>query len=341
MSGLVQYASSEDEDEIRPDKPAKVRCWCALHQEGFREPGNSYEPPSISILSSSLGPAAGPSLVDARRDDSPSPSESTGGSPYAFERQRIHDLTMPTVPNFSIPDSPSPPARGSEAAARLAGTTKKFERFLEMKKQGIHFNDRLQNSSSLRNPSLLPKLMEFAGIELADSHRSTLPQELGVPVVWPAECYVEYLVKRNEKGEKKRLSERQQVAFVPATVKAAESSAADEGCGLATQSRRLGCRRCTCHVTRALNIADVLAPHLVRTAEPRVENVFAGMIGRKRGRLPAASHDNEKVPGAAFRKRASYDNRTPSITPSHPDPTYPATPSSQPSNWCLCSRQRD
>lgn len=123
---------------------------------------------------------------------------------------------MPTVPNFDIPDSPRPPERNSEEAAVLAATTKKFDRFLELKKQGVHFNERLQNSSSLRNPSLLPKLMEFAGISKEDSYRSSLPEEVAVAVKWPEECYIEGLIRQNERREKKRVAERDKVDFVPA-----------------------------------------------------------------------------------------------------------------------------
>lgn len=134
---------------------------------------------------------------------------------------------MPTVPNFNIPESPPPPDQNSEDAAQLAATTRKFERFLELKKQGIHFNDRLQKSSSLRNPSLLPKLMAFAGIEPEESYASTLPPELAVPGHWPEECYVENLVRWNEKREKRKLVEREKVDFVPAKIRVASVDRTD------------------------------------------------------------------------------------------------------------------
>lgn len=131
---------------------------------------------------------------------------------------------MPTVPNFDIPDSPPPPPPNSEEDAALAATTKKIERFLELKKQGIHFNERLQNSSSLRNPSLLPKLMEFAGISREDSHATSLPESLAVPVKWPEDCYIESLLRQNEKKQKKRLADREKLDFVPASKSAQSSS---------------------------------------------------------------------------------------------------------------------
>ena len=127
---------------------------------------------------------------------------------------------MPPTPNFSIPDAPPPPAQNSEEAAHLAAVTKQFERFLELKRQKIHFNERLQNSSSLRNPGLLPKLMVFAGIEdeITGSccYASVLPEGLGVPERWPEDCYVEGLVRGNERRERKRVAERERVDFVPA-----------------------------------------------------------------------------------------------------------------------------
>ena len=123
---------------------------------------------------------------------------------------------MPPVPNFDIPDAPSPPSQNSEEAATLATVAKQFERFLELKKQGVHFNERLQNSTSLRNPSLLPKLMAFAGIKEEECYESTLEGGLAVPARWPEDCYVESLVKQNERRERKRVAEREKVEFVPA-----------------------------------------------------------------------------------------------------------------------------
>jgi hypothetical protein len=131
---------------------------------------------------------------------------------------------MPTVPNFDIPESPPPLRTNSEEAATLAATTKKVERFLQLKIQGTHFNERLQSTSSLRNPSLLPKLMTFAGISKESSYASSLPEDLAVPVKGQEDFSVEQLLKQNERREKKRLAERDKVDFVSA--KSGGSSAA-------------------------------------------------------------------------------------------------------------------
>ncbi|CAK4013256.1 meiotically up-regulated gene 151 -like [Lecanosticta acicola] len=144
---------------------------------------------------------------------------------------------MPTVPNFDIPDSPPPPPRNSEKAAALAATTKKFEHFLDLKKQGIHFNERLQSSSSLRNPSLLPKLMDFAAISTLDSYKSALPEGIAVPSAWPDQSYAENLLRQNERNEKKRLAQRRELDFVPAS-KPAISSTADKSASGSNDARK-------------------------------------------------------------------------------------------------------
>jgi hypothetical protein len=173
------------------------------------------------------GPAAGPALAAPALE----PLADTSFDPYAFERQRLRELTMPTLPNFDIPDSPPPPTRNSEEAAVLAATTKKLERFIELKKQGVHFNDRLQNTTSLRNPSLLPKLMDFAGLTREDGYASSLSEQVAIPVKWPEECYIEALTQQNERREKKRLRDREQIDFVPA--KSGGSSASGTPAGSA------------------------------------------------------------------------------------------------------------
>jgi len=103
---------------------------------------------------------------------------------------------MPPVPNFEIPASPpgSPPA----------GSTKKFTQFLALKKQGVHFNERLANSSALRNPELVRKLMDFAGISQEEQYKSSLPEGLAVRTQFPEGAYVDELIKSHQKIAAKR-----------------------------------------------------------------------------------------------------------------------------------------
>ncbi|EKG14993.1 HCNGP-like protein [Macrophomina phaseolina MS6] len=121
---------------------------------------------------------------------------------------------MPPVANFDIPPSPpgSPPPK----------TTAQFAHFLEIKKKGIHFNERLENSSALRNPSLLHKLRGFAGIDDEAQYATTLPPEVAVPAKFPSWAYAEQLGKVQQEISKKREEEqkktqRDALEFVPAS----------------------------------------------------------------------------------------------------------------------------
>ncbi|KAK5132252.1 hypothetical protein LTR08_009240 [Meristemomyces frigidus] len=249
MSGLVGYGSSDDDDDnddLSAQRPAKkpklddarVQVTNADVNGHIKTPAQDEEQPAVAPLAEDtaskqsavepLGPTPGPSAAPSSLDQQPAGPALTASdpqlSPYTYERQRLRELTMPSVPNFDIPDSPPPPTTNSEEAATLAATSKKFERFLELKSQGVHFNERLQNSSSLRNPGLLPKLMAFAGINEEESYASTLPEGLAVPVKWGEGCYVESLLKQAERSEKKRLAERGKVDFVGAAKSAVTSA---------------------------------------------------------------------------------------------------------------------
>ncbi|SMR55447.1 unnamed protein product [Zymoseptoria tritici ST99CH_1A5] len=237
---LIDYGSSDDEDDIQPEKPskiAKIEATAPPAEEGTSEPQRPQ--PSVQdekpVSLDTSGPAPGPS-IPTQDTSAEFEGDTTPSSPYTYERNRLRELTMPTMPNFDIPDSPPPPPVNSEEAAVLAATTKKIERFLELKKKGVHFNERLQNSTSLRNPSLLPKLMQFADITREDSYRSSLPEGLGISVTWPEECYVEGLLRQNERKQKKKLAERDKVDFVPAVAKdeakaQVQSAASEAGSG--------------------------------------------------------------------------------------------------------------
>ena len=91
-------------------------------------------------------------------------------SPYSAQRALLRDLTLPTVPNYNI--SPSPPG------SPVASTSIKFKHFLDLKKQGVHFNEKLSKSSALKNPSLMQKLMEFSDIDEEAQYATTLPKHL-------------------------------------------------------------------------------------------------------------------------------------------------------------------
>ena len=99
---------------------------------------------------------------------------------------------------------------------------KKFEHFLELKKQGVHFNEKLAKSSALKNPSLLQKLMVSAGLDEEDQYNSTLPVKIWNPKGFPPWAYKEELAKSQQEITKKREEEssrvqRESIDFVSAT----------------------------------------------------------------------------------------------------------------------------
>jgi hypothetical protein len=168
------------------------------------------------------------------------------GSPYTSSRLMIQNMTLPTVPNLNIPPSPpgSPPRR----------STQKFAQFLELKKKGQHFNQRLENSSVVRDPNHSSKLMDFASvcsdktdtsallanlsqITEEDQYASTLPEGLGVPVTWPDWAYGDALNASQKKITKAKESERSRmprgsVDFVPARSGTSSGTGTPSGKGL-------------------------------------------------------------------------------------------------------------
>lgn len=135
-------------------------------------------------------------------------------SPYSANRALLRDLTLPSVPNLDIPPSPpgSPPP----------GANKKVEQFLELKKKGIHFNTKLDQSTALKNPSLMDKLMGFVEIEGRDQYATTLSADLWDPTAFPDTAFREALKRSREKISKEREAERTggtrtSVDFVPSS----------------------------------------------------------------------------------------------------------------------------
>lgn len=129
-----------------------------------------------------------------------SSAHSAPSSPYTIYRTTIRSLTLPTKPNLDILPSP--------LGSPTPGADQKFAHFLNLKKQGVHFNTKLASSSALKNPSLLPKLMDFAGLGSERQYTTTLPIELWDPAVFPTWAYKEELAEAQHGLSKKREEER-------------------------------------------------------------------------------------------------------------------------------------
>jgi len=172
------------------------------------------------------GPAIGPTmpadipmgelLEEEQESTPPSPK-----SPYSANRAQLRGLTLPLVPNYDIP--PSPP--GSPVASANA----KFKHFLELKKQGVHFNEKLAKSSAMKNPALMQKLMDFADITEAGQYATTLPKDIWDPSGFPVYAFKDELAKSQQKILKRKEEEqvkgqRAAIDFVPAAAVSSDNN---------------------------------------------------------------------------------------------------------------------
>lgn len=182
--------------------------------------------PAKPVISEPLnGPTQGPT-VSLPSQDEDLIDDVPPGSPYTSNRALIQNLTLPTVPNFDIP--PSPPGSPPQKA------TKKFAQFLELKKKGQHFNQRLEGSSVLRDPGHLRRLLDFAGINGEEQYASALSEEVGVPTAFPPWAYAEELKSSQKQILKAREHQkskvpREAVEFVSATKSGTSSGTGTPG----------------------------------------------------------------------------------------------------------------
>lgn len=202
-------------------------------------------------------------------------------------------MTLPPIPNLDIP--PSPP--GSPRPEM----DNKFAHFLELKKQGIHFNDKLARSSALKNPVLLQKLMDFAGLEEPDQYASTLPKEVWDPAGFPTWAYKEELVKSQQEMQKKMEEEkarmqRDSIEFVSATSSAQSSrGGTPASSGVARGLRVSAAERVMAGLDRE------------RTRSPLVSDGPTRGVGRRGGRAESYQRDSRarsRSPGLRKRSRS-------------------------------------
>ncbi|KAG6118726.1 hypothetical protein E4U13_008337 [Claviceps humidiphila] len=241
MAVLVAYASSDDEDanasqvsspKLSPGQESRVKS-SAPNQEASphtKPPTSSHLPQQeqeqqtptqpqsqsqeqATIGQLPLGPSLPPSdtnldsLPEPLPEPSPEPSPSLEAdptkppsSPYSSTRAIMHDLTLPSLPNLTIPSSPpgSPPP----------ATTKKFQQFLHLKRQGTHFNSKLESSTALRNPSLTDKLLSFVDVTGPAQYETTVSLDLYDPTSFPAYAHRDKLRKSREVLIKEREGEK-------------------------------------------------------------------------------------------------------------------------------------
>ncbi|KAL4808573.1 HCNGP-like protein-domain-containing protein [Aspergillus unguis] len=201
MLGLGNYeSSSEDEAEKQPSPNKKQELRPSQVEASQTQNDNSQQaslvqttPQQTTLDQEPSGPVLGPTHEENGVSDATDGQSSTS-------RLLIHDLTLPPVPNLDIP--PSPPGSPNPSA------NAKFAHFLNLKKQDVHFNDKLASSVSLKNPSLLKKMMEHAGIDEQAQYSNSLPSDLWDTSTLPSWGYKEELLKvqreLNAKAEERK-----------------------------------------------------------------------------------------------------------------------------------------
>jgi HCNGP-like protein len=132
----------------------------------------------------------------------------------------IRQATMPILPpimdDFGIP--PSPPGSPDPSLAA------KLENFRQLQTRGIHFNDRLSNNKSFRNPKLLDKLRGYVGID--DEYGTNLPPSTWNPHSFTKDQYFDIIAEKQRAAfealqERQRTEQRSAIEFTAATNKSA------------------------------------------------------------------------------------------------------------------------
>ena len=196
MSSLVAYESSSDDDEA-------PRAALTIAQASLEPIINGTDPKArSSVIAPAAGdqsdcdaPMVGPNMptehqisdeaTDSNHGDATDPSLAN-----LSEQDLVRHLTQASHPMTALP--PSPP--GSPDPAVEA----KFKKFLELKSQGLHFNEDLAKKSSFRNPALLSTLMARAGIDEPAQHASSLPTSVWDPAALPSYAYKEKLARSQQ-----------------------------------------------------------------------------------------------------------------------------------------------
>ncbi|KAK4211071.1 HCNGP-like protein-domain-containing protein [Rhypophila decipiens] len=197
--------------------------------------GPQLLPPTGPVLGPALGPSRPPELSDPQSATPPpgpqppslaevdmsfleteSDPNEPPKSPYTAQRSLLRDLTLPAIDISTLDIPPSPPASPSPSSqAQLQALNTKFDEFLRLKRtRGVHFNERLANSTMMRNPSLMDKMLGFVGIETeflgpddvkaTEQYLTTLPSDLWDPGSFPEWAYKGMLRKAQERVTKER-----------------------------------------------------------------------------------------------------------------------------------------
>ena len=154
-------------------------------------------------------------------------------SPYSATATLRRELSMPLVPNFDIAASPpgSPPL----------GPAKRIKQFLNLQKQGLHFNNSVTEQAGFYNPGAATPLFSHAELRQGDEYMTSLDKKWVDATGLPSWAHKDELRKAIERETARREKEKVGVPreFVPATGEnGAVASGGTEANGEAAAKRR-------------------------------------------------------------------------------------------------------
>ncbi|TPX37503.1 hypothetical protein SmJEL517_g00724 [Synchytrium microbalum] len=156
----------------------------------------------------------------------------------------------------------------------------KFENWMNLKLNGMHFNTRLTKTHAFRNPSIMSKMIEFQGL---DEYGSNFPKDMFDPHGFPPEAFVDEL----EKAQRTRAERAAAAAIAGIPVQTASGS--------------------TLNIKEAAEVARQRAIQFMSAANQQPKNSpGVGSVGMY---LPANQH---AAPGSAIStagsKRSKWDS---------------------------------
>lgn len=195
MSVLVTYGSSDDEDEPSADNDVQLRDATLPDSvrsvNGYETNLNEIQNLTVPVQEPMIGPIR-PSDLDHGLNTYEDNQATTTN--HLSEPDMLRLLTQPSHPVSSLPPEPE-----GQADAQV---TAKLKKFLDLKQEGIHFNEDLANRGSFRNPNLFASLLERIGLSPEAQYATTLPSNVFRIDLFPSWAYKEELSKSQQAFDK-------------------------------------------------------------------------------------------------------------------------------------------
>lgn len=230
MDALVAYESSSDEESTPAPKfssktQVATRTVPSINGDVLQDGDTS----NVRSADDESTPMIGPTRPDDNHNQADGQPALQELPDDLSEQDLIRYLTQASHPMTDLP--PSPPGSPNPQVEA------KFQRFLELKNKGMHFNEDLAKKATFRNPALLATLMNRAGIEGDSQYASSLPSSVWNHQSLPAFAYKEELLKSQqhirdqEAASKKQASTvgKRKIEFTPGSRSGASSRTSTPG----------------------------------------------------------------------------------------------------------------